>query len=61
MEEGEEEEAAAAEGATEEGRNEGGFVDAAFGWVSRNRLHWLSSKEVLRFHSAQVDGIGSSR
>ena len=57
----EEEEALAAEGAMEEGRNEDSLVDATFGWVSRNRLHWLSSKEVLRFHSAQVDGMGSSR
>ena len=54
----EEEEAAGA--ATGAEQNENGLV-AAFGWVSRNRLHWLSSKEVLRFHSAQVVGMGSSR
>ena len=53
------EEAAAVKGAMEEGRNEDDLADVAFGWVSRNRLHWLSSKEVLRFHSAQVDGMGS--
>ena len=41
-------------------RNENGLA-AAFGWVSRNRLHWLSSREVLRFHSAQVVGMGSSQ
>ena len=53
------EEVATVEGATEEGRNEDNLVEVAFGWVSQNRLHWLSSKEALRFHSAQVDGMGS--
>ena len=53
------EEAATAEGATEEGQNEDDLAEVAFGWVSQNRLHWLSSKEVLRFHSVQVDGMGS--
>ena len=53
------EEVAAAKGATEEGRNEDNLADVAFGWVSWNCLHWLSSKEVLCFHSAQVDGMGS--
>src|SRR5260370_31135292 len=42
------------------GWNEDGLVVVAFGWVSQNHLHWLSSKEVLHFHSAQVVGIGSS-
>ena len=53
------EEAATAKGAMEEGWNEDNLADVAFGWVSQNRLHWLSSKEVLCFHSAQVDGMGS--
>ena len=55
------EEVAVAKGVTEEGRNEDDLADVAFGWVSQNRLHWLSSKEVLHFHSAQVDGMGSRR
>ena len=55
------EEVAAAKGATEEGWNEDDLADVAFGWVSQNHLHWLSSKEVLRFHSAQVDGMGLRR
>src|SRR5258708_27274427 len=41
-------------------QNKDGLVVAAFGWVYKNRLHWLSSREVLRFHSAQVVGMGSS-
>src|SRR5260221_7377315 len=41
-------------------QNKDGLVVAAFGWVSQNCLHWLSSREVLCFHSAQVVGIGSS-
>ena len=53
------EEAVMAKGGTEEGRNEDDLADVAFSWVSQNCLHWLSSKEVLRFHSAQVDGMGS--
>ena len=40
--------------------NEDGLVVVAFSWVSQNCLHWLSSREVLRFHSAQVVGIGLS-
>ena len=52
------EEVVTAEGVTEEGRNKDDLAEVAFGWVSRNHLHWLSSKEVLHFHSAQVDGIG---
>ena len=55
------EEAVTVEGATEEGRNKDDLAEVAFGWVSRNRLHWLSSKEVLHFHSVQVDGMGSRR
>ena len=53
------EEAVTVKGATEEGQNEDDLADVAFSWVSRNHLHWLSSKEVLCFHSAQVDGMGS--
>ena len=53
------EEVAMAKGVMEEGRNEDDLADVAFSWVSQNRLHWLSSKEVLHFHSAQVDGMGS--
>ena len=53
------EEAVTVKGAAEEGWNEDNLAEVAFGWVSQNRLHWLSSKEALRFHSAQVDGMGS--
>ena len=53
------EEVVMVEGVTEEGRNEDDLAEVAFGWVSWNCLHWLSSKEVLCFHSAQVDGMGS--
>src|SRR5258708_18695909 len=42
-------------------RNKDGLVVAAFGWVSQNPLHWLVSKEVLCFHSAQLGGIGLCR
>src|SRR5258708_187793 len=45
----------------EQNKNKDGLVVAAFGWVSRNHLHWLLSREVLCFHSAQVVGIGSSQ
>jgi len=55
------EEVAMAKGVMEEGQNEDNLADVAFGWVSQNHLHWLSSKEVLHFHSAQVDGMGSRR
>src|SRR5258708_11305111 len=41
--------------------NKDGLVVAAFGWVSWNHLHWLLSREVLCFHSAQVVGIGLSQ
>src|SRR5258708_11613 len=40
--------------------NKDGLVVAAFSWVSWNHLHWLLSREVLHFHSAQVVGIGLS-
>src|SRR5258708_9549481 len=43
------------------GQNKDGLVVVAFSWVSQNHLHWLSSREVLCFHSAQVVGIGFSR
>src|SRR5260221_14007820 len=56
----EDEDAAAVEVMTGGEWNKDGLVVAAFGWVSRNHLHWLSSREVLHFHSAQVVGIGSS-
>src|SRR5258708_9591017 len=42
-------------------QNKDSLVVVAFGWVSWNRLHWLLSREVLHFHSAQVVGIGSSQ
>src|SRR5258707_11217511 len=42
-------------------QNKDGLVVVAFGWVSWNHLHWLSSREVLCFHSAQVVGIGLSQ
>ena len=53
------EEVVTAKGAAEEGQNEDNLAEVAFSWVSQNRLHWLSSKEILHFHSAQVDGMGS--
>src|SRR5258706_12335221 len=37
------------------------LVVAAFSWGSWNHLHWLLSREVLHFHSAQVVGIGLSQ
>ena len=55
-----EEDVVAVEVVTGGEQNKDGLVVAAFGWVSQNHLHWLSSREVLRFHSAQVVGIGSS-
>src|SRR6266436_4930355 len=56
-----EEDVAVVEVTTGGGWNEDSLVVVAFGWVSQNRLHWLSSREVLHFHSAQVVGIGLSR
>src|SRR5258708_11022988 len=60
-EEEEEEEAVVVEVMTGGEQNKDGLVVAAFGWVSRNCLHWLSSREVLCFHSAQVVGMGLSQ
>src|SRR5258708_38440657 len=57
----EEEEAAAVEVTTGGEWNKDSLVVAAFSWVSWNCLHWLSSREVLHFHSAQVVGMGSSQ
>src|SRR5258708_31729044 len=57
----EEEDAAAVEVMTGGEWNKDSLVVAAFSWVSQNCLHWLSSREVLCFHSAQVVGIGSSQ
>src|SRR5258708_14480403 len=54
-----EEDVAVVEVMTGGGQNKDGLVAVAFGWVSRNHLHWLSSREALHFHSAQVVGIGS--
>src|SRR5258705_14006086 len=59
-EEEEEEEAAVVEVMTGGEWNKDGLVVVIFGWVSRNCLHWLLSREVLCFHSAQVVGIGLS-
>src|SRR6266436_3299796 len=56
-----EEDAAVVEVTTGGEQNKDGLVVVAFGWVSQNHLHWLSSREVLCFHSAQVVGIGLSR
>src|SRR5260221_12454101 len=56
-----EEDAVVVEGTTGGGWNEDSLVVVAFGWVSWNCLHWLSSREVLCFPSAQVVGIGSSQ
>src|SRR5258708_10683894 len=62
LEKGEEEEEAAAVEVTTGGeQNKDGLVVAPFGWVSWNCLHWLSSRVVLCFHSAQVVGMGSSQ
>jgi len=58
---GKEEDAAVVEVMTGGGWNEDGLVVVAFSWVSQNCLHWLLSREVLHFHSAQVVGIGSSQ
>src|SRR5260221_10128309 len=55
-----EEDAAVVEVMTGGERNKDSLVVVAFSWVSQNCLHWLSSREVLCFHSAQVVGIGSS-
>src|SRR5258708_38049465 len=55
----EKEEDVAAVGVTTGGeQNKDGLGVAAFGWVSWNCLHWLSSRGGLCFHSAQVVGIG---
>src|SRR5260221_8162131 len=56
----EKEEAAVVEVTTGGEQNKDGLLVAAFSWVSQNCLHWLSSREVLCFHSAQVVGMGSS-
>src|SRR5258708_3813912 len=56
-----EEEAAAVEVTTGGEWNKDSLLVAAFSWVSQNCLHWLSSREVLHFHSAQVVGMGSSQ
>ena len=60
-EEEEEEEAVAVEVMTGGEWNKDSLVVAAFSWVSWNCLHWLSSREVLHFHSSQVVGMGSSQ
>ena len=59
-EEEEEEEAAAVEVTTGGEQNKDSLVVAAFSWVFQNCLHWLLSREVLHFHSAQVVGMGLS-
>src|SRR5258708_7280430 len=56
-----EEEAVVVEVTTGGEWNKDSLVVAAFGWVSRNHLHWLLSREVLHFHSPQVVGIGLSQ
>src|SRR5260221_8012421 len=56
----EEEEAVVVEVMTGGEWNKDGLVVAAFSWVSQNCIHWLSSREVLHFHSAQVVGMGLS-
>src|SRR5258708_543479 len=56
-----EEDAVAVEVTTGGEWNKDGLVVAAFSWVSRNHLHWLLSREVLCFHSAQVVGMGLSQ
>ena len=61
LEEEEEEMVAAVEVMTGGEQNKDGLLVAAFGWVSQNRLHRLSSREVLHFHSAQVVCMGSSQ
>src|SRR5258708_4201679 len=62
LEKEEEEEEAAVVGVMTGGeQNKDSLVVAAFSWVSRNCLHWLLSREVLCFHSAQVVGMGLSQ
>ena len=52
--------AAEVAGAMTEGeQDENVQAAAAFGWVSQKCLHWLSRREALHFHSAQVVGIVS--
>src|SRR5258707_15347373 len=60
-EEEEEEEVVAVEVTTGGEQNKDGLVVAAFSWVSRNCIHWLSSREALCFHSAQVVGVSLSQ
>src|SRR5260221_9919563 len=61
LEKEEEEEEAVVEVMTGGEWNKDGLLVAAFSWVSQNCLHWLLSREVLCFHSAQVVGMGSSQ
>src|SRR5258708_35812175 len=56
-----EEDAAVVEVMTGGEQNKDSLVVAALSWVSQTHLHWLLSREVLCFHSAQVVGIGSSQ
>src|SRR5258707_3692080 len=55
-----EEDVVAVEVVTGGEQNKDGLVVAAFSWVAQNHLHWVSNREGLRFHSAQVVCIGSS-
>ncbi len=39
--------------------NEKVWLAVALGCMSQKHLHWLLRREALRFHSAQVVGMGS--
>src|SRR5258708_37871835 len=54
----EEGEAAAVEVTAGEEQNEKVWLAAALGCVSQKALHWLSRREALHFHSAQVVSVG---
>ncbi len=51
--------AAAVEVTAGEEQNEKVWLAVALGCVSQKHLHWLSRREALHFHSAQVVGMGS--
>ncbi len=55
----EDEVAAAVEVMAGGGQNENIQLVVALGCMSQKHLHWLSRREALCFHSAQVVGMGS--
>ena len=42
-------------------QDENVWLPVALGCVSQKHLHWLSRREALHFHSAQVVSMGSRR